>query len=113
MIHTLKTHPPYFQQILDGQKTFEVRKNDRGFEPGHYVILDEWEPETKQYTGRKEVFQISFLLQGEFGLPSDVCVFSLIKIDDDPVTKPNTACTRLETGTPKSDSESNSAVSSG
>jgi len=45
MTHELKIWPQYYCRVADGSKTFEVRKNDRGFQPGDTVILKEWDPE--------------------------------------------------------------------
>lgn len=39
--HVLKVAPEYFEALADGTKTFEVRKNDRGFQKGDTLIL--WE----------------------------------------------------------------------
>ena len=77
-IHVLKTWPKYFQQIEAGDKTFEIRKNDRGFKPDDILILEEWNPETEKYTGEVSIWRIGYLLQGAFGIPSDVCVMSLL-----------------------------------
>ncbi len=52
-IITKKLHPEYFQQILDGKKKFEVRLNDFDIEEGDLLLLREWDPETKDYTGRE------------------------------------------------------------
>lgn len=41
MIHQLKIESQYFQQIILGEKTFEVRKNDRDFHVGDYLGLNE------------------------------------------------------------------------
>lgn len=41
MIHQLKIESKYFKQIIDGIKTFEVRKNDREFHAGDYLGLNE------------------------------------------------------------------------
>jgi len=41
MIHQLKIERQYFQQIILGEKTFEVRKNDRDFHVGDYLGLNE------------------------------------------------------------------------
>lgn len=39
MIHELKTLKAYFDQVKSGAKTFEVRRNDRGFHVGHTLRL--------------------------------------------------------------------------
>lgn len=44
MNHDLKIWPQYYCRIIDGSKTFEVRKNDRGFQPGDTVVLKEYDP---------------------------------------------------------------------
>ena len=31
MIHELKIYPEYFKAVISGEKTFEIRKNDRPF----------------------------------------------------------------------------------
>lgn len=41
MIHQLKIRPKYFEDIANGLKTFEVRKNDRYFQVGDYIGLNE------------------------------------------------------------------------
>lgn len=47
-----KCWPEYFKAILAGQKTFELRLNDFKIAPGDVLILREWDPKTKEYTGR-------------------------------------------------------------
>lgn len=42
--HTLKVVAPYFEALVDGSKTFEVRKNDRAFQRGDSLTL--WEFDT-------------------------------------------------------------------
>ena len=49
--HNLKTWPDIFKVMKSGEKTFDIRKNDRNFEVGDQVILDEFNPETNKYTG--------------------------------------------------------------
>lgn len=41
MIHQLKIDSQYFYQIIRGEKTFEVRKNDKDFHAGDYIGLNE------------------------------------------------------------------------
>lgn len=48
-----KVWPEYFQQILDNKKTFEVRLNDFEINEGDILLLKEWDPNAKDYTGRE------------------------------------------------------------
>ena len=36
--HKLKTWPSYFQRVWTGEKTFEVRLDDRGYQKGDEVV---------------------------------------------------------------------------
>lgn len=47
-----KTWPEFFQKIADGEKKFELRLADFRCSPGDTLVLREWDPETKEYTGR-------------------------------------------------------------
>lgn len=47
-----KVWPNYFELILSGKKRFEVRVADFDIKEGDTLILEEWDPETKEYTGR-------------------------------------------------------------
>lgn len=38
--HRLKVLIKYADAIMDGTKTFEVRKNDRGYEVGDKIVFD-------------------------------------------------------------------------
>jgi hypothetical protein len=43
--HILKVVPPYFEALVDGSKTFEVRANDRAFQKGDRLTLWEYNPD--------------------------------------------------------------------
>ena len=47
-----KIQPKFFQLILDGVKTYELRLADFDINPGDILVLKEFNPEYKQYTGR-------------------------------------------------------------
>lgn len=54
MHHELKILPPYFEAVIDGRKTFEIRKDDRGFQAGDTVTLREYDPAKVQIGTPKE-----------------------------------------------------------
>jgi len=37
--HVLKTIEPYFTAVKEGRKTFEARRNDRGYQTGDTLVL--------------------------------------------------------------------------
>lgn len=56
-----KVWPEYFQEILEGKKTFELRINDFEINEGDTLVLKEWNPKTKDYTGREIEKQVGFV----------------------------------------------------
>ncbi len=79
-IHVLKTWPEFFEPLLSGKKTFEVRKNDRDFQVGDALSLLEWEPESRMFSGRKIYCDVSYILAGPaFGIEGGFVVLALCK----------------------------------
>lgn len=50
-VHYLKTWKPFFQDVKSGMKQFEVRKNDRDYQVGDTLILNEVDQNTEKHTG--------------------------------------------------------------
>lgn len=76
--HYLKTWPEYYQAIMSGDKTFEVRFNDRDFKEGEILQLQEYDPAKLAYTGRQEWFYIRHILHGgQFGIEKGYVVMSI------------------------------------
>ena len=48
MKHCLKKIQPYFADVENGTKTFEVRKNDRNFKNGDILFLQEYDEEYRK-----------------------------------------------------------------
>lgn len=48
-----KIWPEYFEAVASGQKKYELRLNDFEINEGDILVLEEWDPRTKSYTGRK------------------------------------------------------------
>lgn len=100
--HKLKTWPQEFKDICSGEKTFEVRKNDRNFSVGDILVLREFVPCKEcngrgmvrdytdlvdccekphgKYTGKKINVIIKYILNGgQFGIEKDYVVMSVKK----------------------------------
>ena len=78
--HDLKIRPHYFEAVIEGQKTFEIRENDRDFQSGDTVNLVE------QYfvrghgsvTGRECSAEIGYIT--DYEQQPGYVVFSLLKV---------------------------------
>jgi ASC-1-like (ASCH) protein len=84
MEHQLKIRREYLVDILDGVKTFEVRKDDRGFKVGDVLVLNEWVLAEDlegfgDYTGRRVKVRVTYVFyMRELGLESDYCVMGIV-----------------------------------
>ncbi len=73
MEHELKTWPEFFDAIVSGKKTFEVRRNDRSFRVGDTLHLRRFDPETlynhDRYDGQEVRASVTYVMHGgHFGL---------------------------------------------
>lgn len=105
--HVLKTWPGPFAAVRDGLKTFEWRRDDRGYEVGDVLRLREWDPccsvcgqecssermshfalpsvatcnggrGARGYTGEEIVARVMYVLRGPaFGVPDGFAVMSI------------------------------------
>lgn len=92
--HTLKTLPVYFEAIASGDKNFEVRRDDRGFQKGDTLILQKhdgtkfvdttggrYDPHTRQWGPLKLCEarrRITYILTGaQFGIEAGYVVMGL------------------------------------
>jgi hypothetical protein len=100
--HELKSWPEFFNAVMDGTKTFEIRQNDRSFQVGDRLILKEFEPCKRcngtgrerwdawdsgqcscnkphgKFTGRWVLVQVRYIT--DFGQPKDQVVMSIVKV---------------------------------
>lgn len=74
--HTLKTVQPYFGHVRSGRKKFEVRRDDRGYQPGDLLVLAEWDGE---FTGQDCVREVVYVLRDgeDFGVQPGFVVLGL------------------------------------
>lgn len=86
--HDLKCHPHFFAAIVEGKKTFEIRRNDRAYRVGDTMTLKEYDPSlghTGKETGPFDVVYLmtaedfpailpGFVIMGLGGLPETITV---------------------------------------
>ncbi len=58
-----KIWPEFFEKILSGEKKFELRLADWQCQPGDILVLREWNPKTKEYTGRIIEKEVAYVLK--------------------------------------------------
>ncbi|AXU74634.1 TPA: DUF3850 domain-containing protein [Clostridioides difficile] len=75
MIHELKILPQYFKEVANGNKNFEVRKNDRGFKKGDLLVLQEFDGE--KYTGLETRKEITYVLENSDYLQNGYVVLGI------------------------------------
>lgn len=63
--HSLKILREYYDAVLNGSKTFEIRKYDRNYQVGDKLILKEWDGD--KYTGRIITKEIVYMLDDNSG----------------------------------------------
>ena len=70
MTHKIKIEKPYADAVLNGEKSFEIRFDDRGYQKGDVIefnVIDNHD---------LEINQITYVLHG-WGLKDSWCVFAI------------------------------------
>lgn len=78
--HELKTWTAFFRSISDGSKKFELRRDDRGFEVGDKLVLREYDPKRKTYSGHELHALVTYVLRDapDFGLVPGFVILSFV-----------------------------------
>lgn len=77
--HILKTKPEFFDAVTRGDKTLEMRKDDRDFTDGDYLLLVRlneqptgWRPKRNlsynKNPGKSALVKVTHILRGEYVL---------------------------------------------
>lgn len=61
MIIKKKIWPGYFDAVVSGRKKYELRLNDFEVNEGDVLVLEEWDPKIKQYTGRSVEKKVTYV----------------------------------------------------
>ena len=87
MRHELKTDPDVFNAVCEGMKSFEIRKDDRGFKEGDSLLLRKTDlsaqdafnkNESLGYTGEEIIVGVTYILRGPvYGLSEGWVIMSI------------------------------------
>ena len=76
-VHDLKIQSQHFKDVVSGIKKAEIRKDDRGFNAGDYLQLNEINSEGVP-TGEGVRVRITHIFRGgEYGISKEYCVLSI------------------------------------
>lgn len=86
-VHRLKCWPSMFRATKDGLKTAEFRRNDRNYEVGDELVLEEFLPEFAPdgefdfdvgYSGGQISVKVKHIVRGpDFGIPAGFVMMSV------------------------------------
>lgn len=79
-LQDLKCWPEYFEETWNGNRYFEVRKNDRDYQLGDLLLIREWCPNLGDYTGRHIERTASYILKDEYFVKKGFVVIGLINL---------------------------------
>lgn len=86
MLHRIKLSEDFAEAVLNGDKSFEIRKNDRGYQKGDTVVFQVVERDNPVFeiassplNGR--LFEITYVISG-WGLQDGYVVFGIRRLED-------------------------------
>lgn len=74
-VHDVKLGTTFFDDVKTGRKTFELRKNDRGYKEGDIIVMHEYKDGTT--TGRTIEKKIVYMQEDFTGLEDGYCILGL------------------------------------
>ncbi len=96
MVHAVKAYPEYYNGLVTGDKTFEVRKKDRPYEVGDILAVNEFIPAEQTecdinadlltpFRKIATAFQVAMSRKVKYGYYTGACkLFKITYILDDP-----------------------------
>lgn len=79
-VHDVKLGATFFDDVKTGRKTFELRKNDRGYKEGDTIVLHEYKDGAT--TGRTITKKIAYMLEDFTGLEDGYCILGLGEVEE-------------------------------
>lgn len=80
--HKIKLLLNFCDDVLSGDKTFEIRENDRGYQKGDRVVFEPYSPSDPfvKHPISDKVYEITYVLSG-WGLKNGYVVFGIKEVE--------------------------------
>ena len=84
--HKIKIKKRYYDAVLKGEKTFEIRKNDRDYKVGDIINFIPIADECDMILPHNQTsYKVTYVFHGgEYGLEEGYCVFGIAPVESDP-----------------------------
>lgn len=84
-VHHLKCWPQFFEEIASGRKKHDLRRaDDRNFQVGDMLILEEYNPKKEAFTGRTLMVEVTYITSADLpcalskdALHPNFCILSI------------------------------------
>lgn len=87
MTHKIKLDINFCDAVLSGDKNFEIRRNDRGYQKGDLIQFVPWKGLSVGYSVPHELahktYAITYVLSGYSGIKDGYCVFGIKEVTDE------------------------------
>lgn len=88
--YRLKSWPEFFDKIIEGRKTHDIRRcDDRHFEVGDLLVLQEFDNQAKIYTGREVEVEVTYITSDShpcalspMALTRNFCILSIALVNN-------------------------------
>lgn len=78
MLHQLKIQKEYYEAIYTEKKKFEIRRDDRPYEAGDYLLLQMYENDF--FKGEEMLCKVDYIYRGDL-CKDGYCIMSIRKLD--------------------------------
>ena len=82
-----KSYNPYFEQVLRGEKKFDLRLADFDVAPGDTIIFEEYDEKTRRPTGRTSTHRVGYVLKTKdlsYWTPEEIEKFGFVVMGLEP-----------------------------
>lgn len=80
-VHKLKCWPEFYEAVRAGDKTVELRKDDRNYRVGDVLVLEKYDPSVAMYCGAECEVLVTHITKGESFLREGIVALSIKRVD--------------------------------